>query len=234
MLPKLPATNISAALRGSADGKTIAGFFVKALGLSQLLDNALVEYGHAVAHGQGLALVMGLTPALIPGVFAQTPDLIRPILESPLAVGTFSAMVLVMGFRFGEVQEQKMTLELLQTRNESLQAYQVNRQLEPPLIALGEQAGAAKEQIDRVVNLGSEFIAVLAQAEGMPAVLNVVARVQAQQVHLSLELTPPGLPGERTWQQQYEAHLKSWAQDHCAQLRISPRGNQMSLVLIFE
>jgi xanthine/uracil permease len=182
----------------------------------------------------GLALVMGLTPALIPGVFAQTPDLIRPILESPLAVGTFSAMALVMGFRFGEAQEQKMTLELLQTRNESLQAYQVNRQLEPPLIALGEQAGAAKEQIDRVVNLGSEFIAILAQAEGMPAALNVVVRMQAQQVHLNLEFTTSSLPGERTWHQQCEAHLKSWAQDHFAQLRISPRGNQMSLVLIFE
>ena len=134
----------------------------------------------------GLALVLGLTPALIPGVFDQTPLLIRPILESPLALGTFSAMVLVIVFRFGEAQQAILNIMVADTRNESLQEFQLNRQLRPFLTALGEQAGSSKEQVERATDVSSEFLAALSMTQALPSCIEVQVRVHDPYLTLTL------------------------------------------------
>ncbi len=134
----------------------------------------------------GLALVLGLTPALIPGVFDQTPHLIRPILESPLALGTFSAMVLVIVFRFGEAQQAILNIMVADTRNESLQEFQLNRQLRPFLTALGEQAGSSKEQVERATDVSSEFLAALSMTQALPSCIEVQVRVHDPYLTLTL------------------------------------------------
>jgi hypothetical protein len=144
----------------------------------------------------GLALVLGLTPALLPGVFAQTPQLIRPILESPLALGTFSAMLLVVVFRFGEAQQDRLQIAMAATDNESLQEFQLNRQLRPFLTRMGEQAGATKEQIDRVTDVTSEFLAAVSQTQVLPADLVLHVRIHDPSVTLTLEVEPRGIAAE--------------------------------------
>lgn len=144
----------------------------------------------------GLALVLGLTPALLPGVFAQTPQLIRPILESPLALGTFSAMLLVVVFRFGEAQQDRLQIAMAATDNESLQEFQLNRQLRPFLTRMGEQAGATKEQIDRVADVTSEFLAAVSQTQVLPADLVLHVRIHDPSVTLTLEVEPRGIAAD--------------------------------------
>jgi hypothetical protein len=184
----------------------------------------------------GLALVMGLTPALIPGVFANTPDLMRPILESPLAMGTFSAMLLVLMLNLRESPTAHLTLLLQPLANESVQEFHVNRQLRTMLLTLGEQAGSAKEQIERTVDIGSEFIAAMAQCCDLPPQIDVECKVQDQLVHVSLtfETATHSTQGQSVWEAQHVPQVMDLAKEKIRIKHIGHHGAVQTVVLLIE
>jgi hypothetical protein len=184
----------------------------------------------------GLALVMGLTPALIPGVFANTPDLMRPILESPLAMGTFTAMMLVLFLNLRENPTAHVTLMLQPAANESVQEFHINRQLRPLLLTLGEQAGSAKEQIERTIDIGSEFMAAMAESCRLPPQIDVEFKVQDQQVQVSLafETHMHDTQGHCDWEDQHATQVRSWAKEKIRVIHIGHHGSVQTVVLLIE
>lgn len=135
-----------------------AAAYMLVSGMSLILGRLLNERRIFVI---GFAVVMGLMPALVPGIYAHAPELARPILESPLAVGTFTAILLTQFFRVGAARRATFSVELVMTDNESLREYHINKSIRDTLSSLGVDAGAARTLVDRAIDVTSELVAVM-------------------------------------------------------------------------
>jgi hypothetical protein len=158
-------------------------------GMSLILGRVLNERRIFVI---GFSVVMGLMPALVPGIYANVPDLMRPILESPLAVGTFTAIVLTQFFRIGAAHRKELSVELLTTQNESLREFHVNRSIRDTLVTLGADAGSTRELVDRAVDVTSELTAILKSLHLFDTTVMMAAIFEESR--LKIELRYSGLP----------------------------------------
>jgi hypothetical protein len=142
----------------------------------------------------GFSVVMGLMPALVPGIYIQVPDLLRPILESPLAVGTFVAIVLTQVFRIGAAQRASLSVELLMTDNEGLREYHINKTIRQTLDSVGTAVGASRAAIDRAIDVTSELMAVLATLRCFNGSVNLLAAFEDTRLKIELAYSGNAVP----------------------------------------
>lgn len=109
----------------------------------------------------GFSIVLGLGPVVVPDLFSQAPALLRPILESPLALGSFSAILLTQLLRIGVAAKVRITVTLPDSQNEMVHELVCNKAIRADLVKLGATAGAARPTVYRAIDVTSEWVAWL-------------------------------------------------------------------------
>ena len=187
----------------------------------------------------GFALVLGLTSALLPGVYHGAPVLMRPILESPLAMGTLAAMLLTQLFRIGASVRSHHELQLSSTANESLQEFEVNRALRGALESIGAEVGAARAFLDRAIDVTSELLATLRASTSMDDVVLVATRVEDSRLEICLSYEGDPVPFTELDGADAESGSSSLAQvspsaAHVDRIISSSNGRYQRIVLIYQ
>jgi hypothetical protein len=142
----------------------------------------------------GFSIVTGLMPALVPGLYAQVPDLVRPILESPLAVGTFMSIALTQLFRIGAARRISLSVDLVTTDNESLREYHINKAIRDTLESVGVSAGASRAVVDRAIDVTSELMAVLTSLDCIRGSVGLSAAFEDSRLKIVLQYVGTAVP----------------------------------------
>ncbi len=106
----------------------------------------------------GFSIVLGLGPVVVPGMFSEAPESLRPILESPLALGSFCAILLTQLLRFGAAAKAEIAIALPVSSNEMMQELVCNKAIRAGLVRLGASAGAARPAVYRAIDVTSECV----------------------------------------------------------------------------
>lgn len=106
----------------------------------------------------GFSIVLGLGPVLVPGLFSEAPESLRPILESPLALGSFCAILLTQLLRLGAASKLGIVIALPDSHNEMVQELVCNKAIRAGLVRLGASVGAARPAVYRAIDVTSECI----------------------------------------------------------------------------
>ncbi len=166
-----------------------AAVYMVVSGMSLILNRVLNDRRIFII---GFSVVLGLTSALLPGVYANAPELLRPLLESPLTVSTVVAIVLTQVLRFGAAARTSFELELGDTRNESVQEMEVNRTLRKSLEGIAAEVGAARPFVDRAIDVTAELVAAMRIADCVEGSIWLRARFEDSRLEITLKYT--GLP----------------------------------------
>jgi xanthine/uracil permease len=216
-----------------------AAIYMVVSGMSLILNRMLNDRRIFVI---GFSIVLGLSSALLPSVYQEMPVILRPILESPLAVSTLSAMLLTQLFRFGAALKTSFKVELSDTRNESLQEMAVNQSLRRVLVGLGADVGADKGLVDRAIDVTAELVAAMRIVGCVEGAVHFSARLEDARVEISLRYE--GLPIPVTEQLEESStqtaipgsplgHVLQLSR-HVDRLAVSSHGAQQSLLLIYQ
>ena len=160
-----------------------AAVYMVVSGMSLILNRVLNDRRIFII---GFSVVLGLTSALLPGVYANAPELLRPLLESPLTVSTVVAILLTQLLRLGAAVRTSFELELGDTRNESVQEMEVNRTLRKSLESIAAEVGAARPFVDRAMRF----------ADCVEGSIWLHARIEDSRLEITLKYT--GLPLPKT------------------------------------
>jgi xanthine/uracil permease len=106
----------------------------------------------------GFSIVLGLGPVVVPNLFGQASALLRPILESPLALGSFCAILLTQLLRIGAAAKTRIGIVLPDSNNEMVQELVCNKTIRAGLVKLGATAGAARPAVYRAIDVTSEWV----------------------------------------------------------------------------
>ncbi len=166
-----------------------AAVYMVVSGMSLILNRVLNDRRIFII---GFSVVLGLTSALLPGVYANAPELLRPLLESPLTVSTVVAIVLTQVLRFGAAARTSFELELGDTRNESVQEMEVNRTLRKSLEGIAAEVGAARPFVDRAIDVTAELVAAMRIADCVEGSIWLRARFEDSRLEMTLQYF--GLP----------------------------------------
>lgn len=140
----------------------------------------------------GMSIAIGLTPALVPGLDAGLPEVLRPLMESPLALGAGCAIALAQLFRFGAARKRELSVELSANASEMLHELHFNQAVRAALTELGAAVGAARPVIYRAIDVTSELVALL-KSEGMVG-STVRVRAAFEDAKLTLRIGYEGTP----------------------------------------
>jgi xanthine/uracil permease len=171
----------------------------------------------------GFSLVLGLTSALLPAIYRDVPLLLHPVLVSPLAVSTLVAVVLTRLLSIGLVKTCALSMQLSETANESLQEFEINRTIRGSFEVLGAAVGAAREFIDRGVDVSSEFLATLRKENVIRSDIRVIARLEEDRLSVSMAYAGDAPCGD------YSRITR-----HMSRLSVAGRDGEMLVSLIFE
>lgn len=216
-----------------------AAIYMVVSGMSLILNRILNERRIFVI---GFSIVLGLSSALLPGVYDDVPVILRPILESPLAVSTLSAMTLTQLFRVGAALKTSFKLELSETRNESLQEMEVNQSLRRVLVGLGADVGADKALIDRAIDITAELVAAMRIVGCVEGAVQFSARLEDARAEISLRYDGLAVPVTEQMEESSAraiipgsplGHVLRLTR-HVDRLAMSSHGAQQTLVLIYQ
>jgi xanthine/uracil permease len=216
-----------------------AAIYMVVSGMSLILNRILNERRIFVI---GFSIVIGLASALLPGVYHEMPTILRPILESPLAVSTLSAMTLTQLFRFGAALKTSFNVVLSESRNESLQELEVNRSLRRVLVSMAADVGADKALIDRSIDVTAELVAAMRMVGCVEGSVQFAARLEDARVEISLRyegLAVPvteqldDTPAQSVLPGSPLGHLLRLTR-HVDRLAMSSHGSQQTLLLIYQ
>jgi xanthine/uracil permease len=171
----------------------------------------------------GFSLVLGLTSALLPAIYRDVPALVHPILVSPLAVSTLIAVVLTRVLSIGLVKKCTLDVQLSETVNESLQEYEINRAIRGPFEALGAAVGAAREFIDRGIDVTSEYLAALRKENVIRSGVHVTAQLEEDRLSVSMTYSGDAPRGDY-----------SRVARHMSRLSVTERDGEVIFSLAFE
>jgi xanthine permease XanP len=166
-----------------------AAVYMVVSGMSLILNRVLNDRRIFII---GFSVVLGLASALLPGVYANAPELLRPLLESPLTVSTVVAIVLTQVLRLGAAVRTSFELELGDTRNESVQEMEVNRTLRKSLEGIAAEVGAARPFVDRAIDVTAELVAAMRIADCVDGSIWLRARFEDSRLEMTLQYF--GLP----------------------------------------
>ncbi len=166
-----------------------AAVYMVVSGMSLILDRVLNDRRIFVI---GFSVVLGLTSALIPGIYHSAPSILQPILESPLAVSALAAILLTQLFRLGAALRRNFELLLSDTDNESLQELQINRTLRHELAKVAADIGASKAFLDRVIDVTAELLAAMRVLGCVKGNVRFTARME--DARMEITLVYDGLP----------------------------------------
>ena len=216
-----------------------AAIYMVVSGMSLILNRILNERRIFVI---GFSIVLGLSSALLPGVYDEVPVILRPILESALAVSTLSAMLLTQLFRVGAALKTSFKLELSETRNESLQEMEVNQSLRRVLVSLGADVGADKALIDRAIDITAELVAAMRIVGCVEGAVQFSARLEDARVEISLRYDGLAVPVTEPLEESSSqavipgsplGHVLRLTR-HVDRLAMSSHGAQQTLVLSYQ
>ncbi|MEN9706249.1 MAG: hypothetical protein RLZZ393_2128 [Pseudomonadota bacterium] len=148
----------------------------------------------------GLSIVVGLCPAVAPTLFTAVSPTLRPILESPLALGSFCAILLTQLLRIGAAKKAELTVELPSSENEMVHELSFNKAIRPTLLELGASAGASRPAVYRAIDVSSEIVACLKVAGHIGHRVTVVASFVDSRLQLTLGYDgdpPPAVDSSR-------------------------------------
>jgi hypothetical protein len=166
-----------------------AAVYMVVSGMSLILDRVLNDRRIFVI---GFSVVLGLTSALIPGIYHSAPTILQPILESPLAVSALVAMVLTQLFRVGAAIRRNFELKLSETDNEALQEVHINQSLRKELEKVAAEIGAAKPFVDRAIDVTAELLAAMRAVGCLDGSISFAARMEDARLEISFNYE--GLP----------------------------------------
>lgn len=147
----------------------------------------------------GFSIVLGVAPMVVPSMFSEVSPLLRPILESPLALGSFCAIVLTQLLRIGSASKVEVSVPLPDSDNEMMQELVCNKAIRAHLVKLGASVGAARPAVYRAIDLTSEWVGWLKVNRYINADVHLTASFVDSQldVVLAYEGRPPPLHGKR-------------------------------------
>jgi xanthine permease XanP len=204
-----------------------AAVYMVVSGMSLILNRVLNDRRIFVI---GFSVVLGLTSALLPGVYAGAPALLRPILESPLTVSTLVAIVLTQVLRLGAAVRTSFELELGDTRNESVQEVEVNRSLRKSLAGIAAEVGAARPFVDRAIDVTSELVAAMRIANCVEGAVRLAARFEDSRLEITLRYVGLPLPQETGDGYSHFARLVR----HVDCVTASNQGSEQTLLLVYQ
>ncbi len=204
-----------------------AAVYMVVSGMSLILNRVLNDRRIFII---GFSVVLGLTSALLPGVYAGTSPLLRPILESPLTVSTLVAIVLTQVLRFGAALRTSFELELGDTRNESVQEVEVNRTLRKALEDIAAEVGAARPFVDRAIDVTAELLAAMRIAGCVEGAIRLAARIEDSRLEITLRYDGLPLPHQTGERNSHFARLVR----HIDRVTATHRGIQQTLLLVYQ
>jgi xanthine/uracil permease len=204
-----------------------AAVYMVVSGMSLILNRVLNDRRIFII---GFSVVLGLTSALLPGVYADAPPLLRPILESPLTVSTVVAIVLTQVLRFGAALRTSFELELGDTRNESVQEVEVNRTLRKALEDIAAEVGAARPFVDRAIDVTAELVAAMRIAGRVEGAIRLAARIEDARLEITLRYDGLPLPQQTGDGSSHFARLVR----HVDRVTATHRENQQTLLLVYQ
>ena len=187
----------------------------------------------------GISVTLGLTPALVPGIFSEAPELLKPILESPLAVGSFCAIILTQLFRWGAAQRNSVQVELAADDSEMLQELRFNKAIRGKFVDLGSAAGASRQVIDRATDVTSELVAFMKHAGCIQSAVTVDAAFEDSRLLVALAYVGTAPPLEKS-NAASAAHNDGSAdifrrlRDQVDRLTVRTKNARQELSLVFE
>lgn len=149
----------------------------------------------------GFSIVLGVSPMVVPDMFAQASPLLRPVLESPLALGSFCAILLTQLLRIGAAAKAEIAVSLPDSDNEMMQELVCNKAIRAGLVKLGATVGAARPAVYRAIDLTSEWVGWLKVNGYIQAGVHLTASFVENQ--LNIMLTYDGRPAPLSGTQNY-------------------------------
>lgn len=190
----------------------------------------------------GFSIVLGLSSALVPGIYHDAPNTLRPILESPLAISTLVAMALTQLFRIGAAIRKTLDVELSDSLNESLQEMEVNQSLRSGLEKIASEVGAEKAFVNRAIDVTSEIVAAMRIAGCVDGAVRFIARFEDTRLEIVLRYDGRSIPlASQAEGSSGSTTLRGYPLQHIARMarnvdRFIPssHGDQQTLLLVYQ
>lgn len=176
----------------------------------------------------GFSIVIGLGPLLTPGLFDTAPEFLRPVLDSPLALGSFSAILLTQFLRLGTARRLVIPLSLPDSRNEMIQELYANTAIREGLTTLGEAVCASRATVQRAIDVTAEWIACLTTNGCIEGSMEVAASFHDDHLDITLAYEGRALPA------QDPTHPLTRLREHVDSLSTQIHGRRQCLSLGFE